>query len=80
MAIEGYGLMTTHSDSFVMKIDEVFRFEDGRTIFVGVVETPSTRVDPRTCELLVDGRIIQVLKVEGERLTNVVACQLLMNS
>ncbi|MGH2682712.1 MAG: hypothetical protein ACRDIX_05715 [Actinomycetota bacterium] len=53
-----------------MKIDEVFLLEDGRTVFVGLAETPSGRSGPMTCELFVNGQVVQVLRLEGEILAD----------
>jgi hypothetical protein len=62
------GPMKSEAEMFVMKIAEIFSLQDGRTVFVGLVEAPSTYVGPRRCVLLLDGKVVQVLQIEGEML------------
>lgn len=54
--------------SFRMRIDDAFAFEDGRTVFVGIVTTSRGYVAPLRCDLIVDGQVIQQLTLEGEML------------
>lgn len=51
---------------FKMKIGEVFRFQDGRTVLVGPVEGTLARLPACTCELLVNGAKRQEIRIEGE--------------
>lgn len=51
-----------------MRIDDAFRFEDGRTVFVGIVASSHTFVTPARCDLIVDGQVIQRVTLEGEML------------
>ncbi|HZD69321.1 MAG TPA: hypothetical protein VFA45_10535 [Actinomycetes bacterium] len=51
-----------------MKIVEMFRFEDGRTVIVGHVRGGPPFIRQRPCELVIDGRVVQRLTLEGEML------------
>lgn len=51
---------------FEMKIIELFRFVDGRTVFVGSIEGDVKFIPPCRCELLVDGVPTAALQIEGE--------------
>lgn len=60
--------MSGVSVTFWMAIDDVFRLQGGRTVFVGAVRSSHRHVPAMTCELLLDGRVIQSLRLEGEML------------
>jgi hypothetical protein len=49
-----------------MRIAELFRFSDGRTVFVGKVEGETKFIRPCQCELLMDGVRQALVEVEGE--------------
>ena len=38
---------------FRMKVEDTFHLEDGRTVFVGAVETLAKAIPPCDCEILV---------------------------
>ena len=50
-----------------MSVHDVFRFADGRTIFVASTKQPPLHVSPTTCDLLVDGAVLGHIEV-GEEL------------
>jgi hypothetical protein len=52
--------------AFEMKIVEMFRFSDGRTVFVGPIETDAQFLGACRCELVVDGVSRSVVSIEGE--------------
>jgi hypothetical protein len=51
---------------FEMKVVDVFRFADGRTVFFGHIKTTANFIGPCACELLVDGNREATLRLEGE--------------
>src|SRR5207302_764843 len=55
---------------FEMKIIELFRFADGRTVFVGPIQGNVQFIRPCRCELLVDGVPRSVIQIEGEMIPN----------
>ena len=55
---------------FEMKITDLFRFADGRTVFVGPIEGDVKFVPPCRCELLVDGVPTCAIQIEGEMIPN----------
>ena len=58
--------MATSTVTFKMKIAEVFRFRDGRTVLVGPIDGTSAMLRACTCELLVNGVKRQEIRIEGE--------------
>ncbi|MEA1950932.1 MAG: hypothetical protein U9N87_06075 [Planctomycetota bacterium] len=52
--------------TFEMKIVEMFRFSDGRTVFVGPIETNASFLGACRCELVVDGVSTSIINIEGE--------------
>jgi len=52
--------------AFKQTVSDVFRVANGRTVFVGPIESGPSYVGSQTCELLVDGARRQVLELEGE--------------
>jgi hypothetical protein len=55
-------------NQFVMTVSDVFHFEDGRTIFVGPVESQEGNIRPCECEVIVNGEIKGTLKIDGEEI------------
>ena len=53
-----------------LRVSEVFRFEDGRTVFAGRLLGDEIYIPPCRAELLVNGNVVAVLHVEGEMLPN----------
>ena len=53
---------------FEMQVKDIFRFQDGRMVFVGSIEGEETIVHECTCDLLVDGQVEQTIQMEGEML------------
>ena len=51
---------------FEMKIIELFRFADGRTVLVGPIQGNVKLIRPCRCELLIDGVPRSVIQIEGE--------------
>jgi hypothetical protein len=51
-----------------MEISDVFKFGDGRTVFVGDVEGSPGLVERVECELLVDGDVHQPVLIDGEEM------------
>jgi hypothetical protein len=52
-----------------MQVEDVFRLGDGRTVLVGSVSGCSDSLVPALrCDLIVGGRMIQTLDLEGEML------------
>jgi hypothetical protein len=56
------------STTFEMTVMDLFRFGDGRTVLVGPVVGPSDLVRPCDCQLLVEGVLRNVVRIEGEML------------
>ena len=52
--------------SFEMTIVDLFRFSDGRTVFVGRIDGEAKFIRPCRCELRVDGVLRSVIQLEGE--------------
>lgn len=59
--------MDRESD-FRMQINEMFHFNNGRTVLVGLVETGPTYIPAQPCEILMDGIRRQLIRIEGEML------------
>ena len=57
--------MTTQT-VFEMRIVDMFRFADGRTVFVGSVTDGPPFIRPCRCSLVVDGTQRAVIGLEGE--------------
>jgi hypothetical protein len=51
-----------------MEIEDVFFFEDGRTILAGTIEGHPNFVRRMTCVLTIDGKATQELTLDGEEL------------
>ena len=56
------------SNDFRLVIEDVFRFQDGRTVFAGVVDEPHGYIGRGTFELVVDGELRGGFLIEGEML------------
>lgn len=56
----------TLSTPFLMRIRDVFRFKDGRTVLVGEVEGEDNLIPTDLCELAVDGEVRGRFRIEGE--------------
>lgn len=54
--------------SFEMHVSDVFDFTDGRTAFVGSVDSESPFLGPGPCELWIDGEVASTFEIEGEML------------
>lgn len=53
---------------FTMKVEDTFHLEDGRTVFVGTVETEAKAIPPCDCEILVGDEIKASLRIDGEEI------------
>lgn len=52
--------------SWEMQIEEIFKFTDGRTVFVGKVRGQSGFIPPGECELWIGEKLHSKLRIEGE--------------
>lgn len=57
--------MNRHA-AFSLEVQDVFSFADGRTVFVGKLDTDASYVRPARCELIVDDHVLDEFDVEGE--------------
>lgn len=53
---------------FTMTVEDTFHLEDGRTVFVGPVETEAKAIPPCDCEIVVGSEIKTSLRIEGEEI------------
>ena len=53
---------------FTMTVTDTFHLEDGRTIFLGPIETEMKVVPPCDCEILVGNEIKVSLRIDGEEI------------
>jgi hypothetical protein len=53
---------------FTMTVTDTFHLEDGRTLFVGPVETDAKVIPPCDCEILVGDEIKMALRIDGEEI------------
>ena len=53
---------------FTMKVEDTFHLEDGRTVFVGAVETEAKAIPPCNCEIIVGNEIRASLRIDGEEI------------
>lgn len=61
--------MVEHVSPFILRIEEVFRFETGVVVLVGYLESGSPlRLAPSEVELVVDGRSHGRLQLDAERM------------
>lgn len=51
-----------------MTVENTFHLEDGRTVFVGPIETQSNGIPPCECEIVVGGEIRASLRIDGEEI------------
>ena len=58
--------MATSTEAFEMQIEDIFKFRDGRTVFVGAITHGPTQIESCRCELLHDGSPISTILAEGE--------------
>lgn len=58
------------NNGFEMRIADVFKFGDGRTVFVGPITGSTNFVHACTCELTVDGAKRGIVQIEGEMITD----------
>jgi hypothetical protein len=49
-----------------MHIKEIFRFQSGQTVFVGIVEEGPNYIPSSEVFLMIDGQVGQPVKLEGE--------------
>jgi hypothetical protein len=56
------------SVSFEMHVSEVFDLSDGRTVFVGSIDSESPFLGPGPCELWIEGELVSTFEIEGEML------------
>ena len=53
---------------FVMTVVDTFHLQDGRTIFVGPIETEAKVIRPCDCEVLVGDEVKASLRIDGEEI------------
>ena len=58
-------------ENFALNVKDIFRFKNGQTVLVGLIETGQNYIGPQICELLVDGVRRQILRTEGEMIPNI---------
>ena len=58
--------MATSTEAFEMQVQDIFKFRDGRTVFVGAITKGPTHIDSCKCELLHDGCPVSTIMAEGE--------------
>lgn len=51
---------------FTMRVSDTFNLEDGRTVFVGPVETEAKAIPPCECEIVVGNEVKASLRIDGE--------------
>jgi hypothetical protein len=51
---------------FRMIVKDTFHLKDGRTLFVGAVETKAKIAPPCDCEVLVGGEVKASIRIDGE--------------
>jgi len=51
-----------------MTVKDTFHFEDGRTVFVGLLETDAKVIPPCDCEILVGNEVKASLRIDGEEI------------
>jgi hypothetical protein len=49
-----------------MEVRDLFRFADGRTVFVGSTDAPESVLISASCDLLVDGEVVERFDVSEE--------------
>lgn len=55
------------SDRFHMRITDLFRFQDGRTVLTGFIEEGSEAVlMPGSCDIVVDGDRVATVSIQPE--------------
>lgn len=53
---------------FEMLIEEIFNFQDGRTVFIGSIAGDEKFIKECDCEILIDGQFFSKIHIEGEML------------
>lgn len=53
-----------------LKVLDVFRFQDGRTVFVGPVQSETKYISRSQADLVVDGHVVAIVELEGEMIPN----------
>lgn len=56
---------------FEMLVEDVFNFDDGRTVFVGFISGQSMLIRKCDCDLVADGALLRQVHIEGE----MIACR-----
>lgn len=51
-----------------MRVEDTFHLEDGRTVFVGRIETEAKAIPPCDCDIVVDGEIKASMRIDGEEI------------
>jgi hypothetical protein len=55
---------------FELEVAEVFHFKDGKTVFVGPVPCGAKYIPPSQAEVVVNGRVVAAVRLEGEMIPN----------
>ena len=58
--------MKNQSVNITFIVNESFFFDDGRTIFCGVIDNKIDRIPPGIYNLVIDGQTIQEIHIENE--------------
>ena len=59
-----------NDNKFIFHIENVFHFENGQTVFVGIVEEGPNLINSREVVLMMGDNVKQTIKLEGEMLPN----------
>ena len=51
-----------------MTVNDTFHFENGRAVFVGLIETDAKVIPPCDCEIVVGNEIKAVFWIDGEEI------------
>ncbi len=71
LSLEDAGLVIMNTaEPFEMKIVELFRFADHRTVFVGPIHGAKSFIGPCRCDLVIDGNVFHTVTIEGEMIAD----------
>jgi hypothetical protein len=67
-AAEGTSLHGSETSGFVMDVVDIFSFDDGRTVFAGVIAEGPSYISACDCVLVVASNPVARFRIEGERI------------
>jgi hypothetical protein len=53
---------------FTMTVKDTFHFENGRTVFLGLIETEAKAIPPCDCEIVIGNEVKAALRIDGEEI------------